>query len=64
MAIESLGEIRRLLAGTSHPQCHRCGGDTRLLEILDQPVYGEPRKALAQYACKICSTLIEDLRPI
>jgi len=63
-AREPLAEIGRLLAGASQPQCHRCGGDTRFLEMLDQPVYGEPGKALAQYACTNCHALIEELRPI
>jgi hypothetical protein len=52
------------LASTQHPQCHRCGGATRFLEMLDQPVYGEPGKALTQYACKTCHILIEELRPV
>ena len=52
------------LAGAPHPQCYRCGGATRFLEMLDQPVYGEPGKALAQYLCESCHTLIEELRPV
>ena len=64
MAREPFGEIGRLVAGAGHPQCHRCGGDTRFVEMLEQPIYGEPGKALAQYACKTCDVLIEELRPI
>lgn len=51
-------------AGVHNPQCHRCDSTTRFLEMLDQPVYGEPGKALTQFACETCHTLIEELRPV
>ena len=63
VATDPLGKISRMLARVSHPQCHHCGSATRLLDILDQPVYGQPGKALAQYSCEACHTLVEELRP-
>lgn len=64
MTREPLRVLDRMLARARHPLCHGCGAETRFLGVLDDPIHGEPGKALAQYACEVCETLIEELRPL
>lgn len=64
MTRELFRDVSRMVADARHPQCYDCGAETLLLDILDQPVYGEPDKGLVQYSCTTCNIIIEELRPI
>lgn len=65
MTVVRLADHRRKIDEESWavpaPHCALCGRSTRLVAILDQPIYGDATARLAEFVCDRCGEHVEEV---